>query len=37
VLGVFGWGGLMGITFVSIFATIIALYKYLPSEEEPAK
>jgi len=35
VLGVFGcW---VGITFVSIFATIIALYKYLPSEEEPAK
>ncbi|MBQ4800994.1 septation protein IspZ [Pseudoalteromonas sp. MMG006] len=29
--------GLMGITFVSIFATIIALYKYLPDEEEPAK
>ncbi|KTF11951.1 septation protein IspZ [Pseudoalteromonas carrageenovora] len=29
--------GLMGITFVSIFATIIALYKYLPDEEEAAK
>ncbi|MDO6464346.1 septation protein IspZ [Pseudoalteromonas carrageenovora] len=29
--------GLMGITFVSIFATIIALYKYLPDEEEPTK
>ncbi|WP_350604401.1 septation protein IspZ, partial [Pseudoalteromonas sp. SMN1298-MNA-CIBAN-0114] len=29
--------GLMGITFVSIFATIIALYKYLPNEEEPVK
>lgn len=29
--------GLMGITFVSIFATIIALYKYFPDEEEPAK
>ena len=29
--------GLMGITFVSIFATIIALYKYLPDEEESAK
>tara|TARA_B110000211_G_scaffold107642_2_gene124877 strand:+ start:1415 stop:1990 length:576 start_codon:yes stop_codon:yes gene_type:complete len=26
--------GLMGITFVSIFATIIALYKYLPDDDE---
>ncbi|MBB1435735.1 septation protein IspZ [Pseudoalteromonas sp. SG43-6] len=27
--------GLMGITFVSLFATIIMLYKYLPDEDEP--
>ena len=26
--------GLMAITFVSIFATIIALYKYLPDDDE---
>lgn len=27
--------GLMAITFVSIFATIIMLYKYLPDEDDP--
>ncbi|MEH6393823.1 inner membrane-spanning protein YciB [Pseudoalteromonas sp.] len=27
--------GLMAITFVSIFVTIIMLYKYLPDEDEP--
>ncbi|MFU2509049.1 inner membrane-spanning protein YciB [Pseudoalteromonas sp. ASV78] len=27
--------GLMAITFISIFATIIMLYKYLPDEDEP--
>ena len=29
--------GLMAITFVSIFATIITLYKYLPDDDEAVK